>query len=380
MASVSFVSPEREERAWDLDPSHPSRIGRDADNDIVLRDPRVSRHHARVVFEKGFFVVYDLASANGTFVNGKRIQVAPLVNGVQIRMGNTTGRFSDDPAADQHSTVVDQPIDAPGAAAESEGTPEGEPATTNPFPKGEAPSERSADPGEGTFAGSRYVIELASQPAAVRNGVERPIFYFERPPRLIGWVGGLIAAMIGATGLTAAVVLTIQGRPLHVLATIGLTIAFAALILNLVPRKEIFFCRDEEMSQVALVLRQEHRIPIPSSEYRAVDPAGRVLATFRKNHWSNLGRRRWWILSDGEMAVGWAEEDSLPRAMARKVASHAIRAFRSNYRFIFEGKFVGRIERREGRDLLDLAKDPDRHLDRRVAIPLSVLILAVEGK
>ncbi len=48
-------------------------IGRDSSNDIVLDHPAVSRHHARLVFKEGKYVIYDLHSANGTYVNGQRV-------------------------------------------------------------------------------------------------------------------------------------------------------------------------------------------------------------------------------------------------------------------------------------------------------------------
>jgi pSer/pThr/pTyr-binding forkhead associated (FHA) protein len=45
-------------------------IGRRADADIVLRHPLVSRHHARILRDGQSFVVVDLHSSHGTFVNG----------------------------------------------------------------------------------------------------------------------------------------------------------------------------------------------------------------------------------------------------------------------------------------------------------------------
>ena len=44
-------------------------IGREAGNDIVLEDPQVSRHHARLTLQGGGYVVEDLGSTNGSFIN-----------------------------------------------------------------------------------------------------------------------------------------------------------------------------------------------------------------------------------------------------------------------------------------------------------------------
>lgn len=96
MARVSFRSVEGEEKTYKLIPHRALKIGRDPANDIVLRDAKVSRVHAEIVYEKGFFVVHDLASANGTFINGKRIRVAPLTDGAELKLGNSFLTFSEE--------------------------------------------------------------------------------------------------------------------------------------------------------------------------------------------------------------------------------------------------------------------------------------------
>ena len=88
-------------RAW-LDagttryPLSPERtsIGRSRDNSIRLADERASRHHARVDLQQGIFVITDLDSANGTFVNGQRIQRHALRSGDAIHIGDTRLSFS----------------------------------------------------------------------------------------------------------------------------------------------------------------------------------------------------------------------------------------------------------------------------------------------
>ena len=68
-----------------------STIGRDATRcDIVLDDGAVSAEHAAVIFQNGQFVIHDLASLNGTFVNNMRVQRQSLLDGDVIRVGNTT--------------------------------------------------------------------------------------------------------------------------------------------------------------------------------------------------------------------------------------------------------------------------------------------------
>ena len=54
---------------------------------MVIDSPAVSGHHACVFREGDHFVVEDLASTNGTFVNGKRVQSAQLASGDRIQIG-----------------------------------------------------------------------------------------------------------------------------------------------------------------------------------------------------------------------------------------------------------------------------------------------------
>jgi predicted component of type VI protein secretion system len=68
------------------------RIGRDPGNEVVLRDPArsVSRFHAELREEAGSFVLLDLGSQNGTWVDGERIQRADLRPGVAAVIGPFT--------------------------------------------------------------------------------------------------------------------------------------------------------------------------------------------------------------------------------------------------------------------------------------------------
>lgn len=80
---------------FDLFKSEETRIGRDPRlNEIVLNDPRVSSQHAKIRSEKGEYVLYDLGSSNGTFVNGLEVSgPRTLANQDKIQVGETVMLF-----------------------------------------------------------------------------------------------------------------------------------------------------------------------------------------------------------------------------------------------------------------------------------------------
>ncbi|MEK6656353.1 MAG: sigma 54-interacting transcriptional regulator, partial [Nitrospirota bacterium] len=69
------------------------RIGSKKENDVVIADDTVSRHHAVIEEKKGQYIIRDLESTNGTFVNGLRVSEAFLNEGSIIKLGNTELRF-----------------------------------------------------------------------------------------------------------------------------------------------------------------------------------------------------------------------------------------------------------------------------------------------
>jgi len=77
-------------RGQTFDLSGEVRLGRDRSNAIVISDGKVSRHHFRLDPIRGTYILSDLGSANGTFVNGVRVtQPVRLRDGDLINLGDT---------------------------------------------------------------------------------------------------------------------------------------------------------------------------------------------------------------------------------------------------------------------------------------------------
>lgn len=70
------------------------RMGRSPDNDVILRDPATSGHHARLERRGEAFWVVDLGSTNGTFVNGEAVQEKQLNHGDRLTVGQNSVHFS----------------------------------------------------------------------------------------------------------------------------------------------------------------------------------------------------------------------------------------------------------------------------------------------
>jgi hypothetical protein len=96
----------------------PVSIGRHEDNEIILPDVQVSRHHAEIVMQGGRWVISDLGSANGTFVNGQQTAGPQVLNhGDLIRVGQTQFRVEIAGAMAAQDTLVEAVPPATAAPA-----------------------------------------------------------------------------------------------------------------------------------------------------------------------------------------------------------------------------------------------------------------------
>ncbi len=91
-----------------------SLIGRDVTNEIVVGDAEVSRQHSRITRTPGGYVLEDLGSTNGTFVNGERLVAPRVMNpGDLIALGETVSITFDATSPEAAATVAQ-----PAATAE----------------------------------------------------------------------------------------------------------------------------------------------------------------------------------------------------------------------------------------------------------------------
>lgn len=68
-------------------------IGRASDNDVIVDDPEVSRHHCQLKLQHGAYSLADLGSRNGSWINGQPVNEVALGPGDVIRIGSTEIEF-----------------------------------------------------------------------------------------------------------------------------------------------------------------------------------------------------------------------------------------------------------------------------------------------
>lgn len=88
MAEWSIMLKDRVVQSFFIEDGDTKVIGRGTDADVVVDNTAISRHHASLEFRGGIYLLADLKSLNGTFVNGKKIEgIVPVTEGDAIQLG-----------------------------------------------------------------------------------------------------------------------------------------------------------------------------------------------------------------------------------------------------------------------------------------------------
>ena len=193
------------QQAIDLRPVN--SLGRHPNNSIQLLDKIVSKEHCIIELRSDHWVLRDLGSLNGTFVNAERVRgEAPLKHGDEISLGATKGRFDDG------SPPVPLPTQSPGANAlpawpQAPPTPMASPLaqsahvmpmppqvppTVAPPPLSMVPSTVAAPQQPPSYQPyNRPPLVSPGQPGQVPPGQQqRPPHYAQQPPPQQGYQGG----------------------------------------------------------------------------------------------------------------------------------------------------------------------------------------------
>ena len=137
-------------------------IGRGDYNDLVIADPSVSTMHAKLQRREDVWILSDLGSTNGTFVEGERLRgEVPLSPGTTLKFGDVTALFEplDDrvPVARSHGTQVMAGLDAKAPAEPAAGGQTARPQRRRPV---RMPSPRPTGPSPLMVAGLVFLLAI----------------------------------------------------------------------------------------------------------------------------------------------------------------------------------------------------------------------------
>lgn len=214
----------------------------------------------------------------------------------------------------------------------------------------------------------------------------KTLLFIERPAHVMQnlvALFGAFAALIVVGGLLGALtsVLPKEVQPVGAIVT-GLAAIAATIVaaIALSPKRHVTFYRDEDKSQVLLKVLQDKKAQLIVATYTVLDEAGTPLARFQKNYLYDIFRKRWYVMApDSDRVIATAMEDSLILSMLRRLLGPLFGLLRTNF-IITKGetdKVIGEFNRKFtllDRYVLDTSADREKHLDRRVACALGVML------
>jgi two-component system NtrC family sensor kinase len=94
MASLFVIQGRDQGKRYELS-SETTSLGRDATNSIQVHDTEVSRHHCEIRRGESGYLLVDLGSLNGAFINNQKFSERRLVSGDRVQLGRTLYLFTD---------------------------------------------------------------------------------------------------------------------------------------------------------------------------------------------------------------------------------------------------------------------------------------------
>lgn len=227
------------------------------------------------------------------------------------------------------------------------------------------------------FLLSQRVFTIASK-YEVCNEEGTPILYVERPTYLFRTVAAYVVAFFAASIVLGFVN---HNAALGSFAVLLLPLAAAVFLvvsMSLRPLRHVTIYRDDSQREVLLRVLQDQRVAILVRTYTVMTSDQTVLARLRKHYMYNVIRKRWVIESPHGELIALAIEESIVLSLLRRVLGPFFGLLRIN--FVFEtpgGEELGEFNRKLtllDRYVLDLREDPDRVLDRRIALATGIML------
>jgi uncharacterized protein YxjI/DNA-directed RNA polymerase subunit RPC12/RpoP len=220
---------------------------------------------------------------------------------------------------------------------------------------------------------------------AVTDEAGTPLLFVVRPRHLLRNLGALFVGIIAGMAFAAACFMLVgnaKGTLANIMAVVGFTGFFTVTLtvgLALSTKRHTSFYRDESGGKPLLTILQDKKFQPIVATYTVRDAQGKVLAHLRKNYLYNFVRKRWYVDAPGGREICMAIEDSALLAFLRRFIGPLFGLLRTNFRILAaeSDETIGMFNRKMtilDRYVLDLTADPDRTLDRRVALAVGVML------
>jgi uncharacterized protein YxjI len=213
------------------------------------------------------------------------------------------------------------------------------------------------------------------------------IVFVVRPAHLAQSLGALLAAAavwaVVTLGMLALAARFPQGNAVgDALTFVGVVAGIAAAVVvgvALSPKRHVTFYRDASKRDRLLEVLQDKKWQPITATYTVRDFKGQPLARLAKNWLYNLVRKRWYVYDPGGRLLYTAKEDSIILSLLRRFLGPLFGLLRTNF-LILRGDsedVVGEFKRKFtilDRYVLDLSADPQRLVDRRIALALGLML------
>jgi len=213
------------------------------------------------------------------------------------------------------------------------------------------------------------------------------IIYIERPAHFLRNLGAILAAIVAAIVVMVAFATVADQTPpgstaSGILILLGVILALVALVAVGVPlsaKRHVTFYRDGSKRDRLLEVLQDKKWQPITATYTVRDFRGKPLASFAKNILYNLIRKRWYIYGPDQRLQFVAKEDSVILSLLRRFLGSLYGILRTNFIILRPDSedVIGEFKRKFtilDRYVLDMSGDPQRLMDRRVALALGVML------
>jgi uncharacterized protein YxjI len=248
-------------------------------------------------------------------------------------------------------------------------------------------SQGQADPAfdRDTFLLRQQLLKI-SEKYDVGDEQGNKLIFVERPAHLLrnlgallagaailfGGMAGLAALPSSATGSAATAWLVVIGMLIILVGAFAAGIAISA-------KRHVTFYRDESKRERLLDILQDKKFQPITMTYTVRDARGRPLARLGKNWLFNMIRKRWYVWAPDGRVLFLAKEDSVILSLLRRFLGPLFGLLRTNFIILPAGSedVIGEFKRKFtilDRYVLDMTADPQRLMDRRIAVALGVML------